>query len=71
MTAMTQIGEFIKVVSYPITYKRWEGLYHELHHEPEKAEVFQTVFIWIHTQISWIYNRSFNVLILYHTAGHR
>ena len=43
--------QFVNEVSYPITYKRWEGLYHELHNEPEKEEVFRTIFDWIHTQI--------------------
>mgnify|MGYP001074965513 CR=1 FL=1 len=43
--------EFVEAVSYPITYKRWEGLYHELHNEPEKEQVFQTIFDWFHTQI--------------------
>jgi alpha-beta hydrolase superfamily lysophospholipase len=45
------VEQFVKAVSFPITYKRWEGLYHELHNEPEKAEVFQTIFDWIQTQI--------------------
>ena len=43
--------QFVRAVSYPITYKRWEDLYHELHNEPEKVEVFQTIFDWINTQI--------------------
>lgn len=30
-----------------ITYKRWEGLYHETHNEPEKAEVIQAMVEWI------------------------
>ena len=28
-------------------YKEWKGLYHELHHEPEKAEVLQFAFDWM------------------------
>jgi alpha-beta hydrolase superfamily lysophospholipase len=45
------VEQFVSAVSYPITFKSWNGLYHELHNEPEKAEVFQTIFDWIHTQI--------------------
>lgn len=28
-----------------VTFKRWEGLYHETHNEPEKAEVMQTMVV--------------------------
>ena len=30
-----------------ITYKEWEGLYHELHNEPEKEEVLDFLLSWI------------------------
>jgi len=30
-----------------VTFKEWEGFYHELHNEPEKELVFQTVLRWI------------------------
>jgi len=30
-----------------ITYKRWEGLYHETHNEPEKEEVIGAMVNWI------------------------
>jgi alpha-beta hydrolase superfamily lysophospholipase len=30
-----------------VTLKIWEGLYHELHNEPEKAEVFRTMIEWL------------------------
>jgi len=30
-----------------VTLKVWEGLYHELHNEPEKAEVFRTMIEWL------------------------
>jgi alpha-beta hydrolase superfamily lysophospholipase len=29
------------------TYKVWDGFYHELHNEPEKAEVFEFTLAWI------------------------
>ena len=30
-----------------VTLKLWEGLYHELHNEPEKAEVFKVMIEWM------------------------
>lgn len=43
--------ELVKVLTGDITYKRWEGLYHETHNEPEKAEVIQTMVDWIKARI--------------------
>lgn len=34
-----------------ITYKRWEGLYHETHNEPEKEEVIEAMVDWIKARI--------------------
>ncbi len=30
-----------------VTYRRWEGLYHETHNEPEKEQVLQAMISWI------------------------
>ena len=30
-----------------VTLKSWDGLYHEIHNEPEKAEVFKVMIEWI------------------------
>jgi acylglycerol lipase len=30
-----------------VTLKLWDGLYHELHNEPEQAEVFKTMAEWL------------------------
>jgi alpha-beta hydrolase superfamily lysophospholipase len=35
-----------------VTSKFWEGLYHELHNEPEKAEVFQFMIEWLEEHLS-------------------
>lgn len=35
-----------------ITYREWEHLYHELHNEPEKEEVLNTMLAWLNRQIS-------------------
>ncbi len=34
-----------------VTYKLWEGLYHEAHNEPEQQQVFQYMIKWINTQL--------------------
>lgn len=42
--------EFAKLVGAAggnVTLKLWEGLYHELHNEPEKAEVFRFMMGWL------------------------
>jgi len=30
-----------------VTLKVWDGLYHEVHNEPEKAEVFRLMIEWL------------------------
>ena len=30
-----------------VTLKLWEGMYHELHNEPEQAEVFKVMIEWL------------------------
>ena len=34
-----------------MTYKEWDGLFHELHNEPEKDRVLQTIMDWIDARI--------------------
>lgn len=35
-----------------VSYKAWDGLYHEIHNEPEKGEVLDFVHQWIESKIS-------------------
>ncbi|MFZ3069544.1 MAG: lysophospholipase [Anaerolineaceae bacterium] len=42
---------FYKTASGPITYRRWEGLYHETHNEPEKEKVIQSMTDWIKNEL--------------------
>ncbi len=35
-----------------LTYKEWEGLYHELHNEPESEEVIQYTLDWMEKNLS-------------------
>jgi len=30
-----------------VTLKLWDGMYHEIHNEPEKAEVFKVMIEWL------------------------
>lgn len=39
--------EFAQRAGSFCTYKEWDGLYHELHNEPEKAAVLQTMMDWL------------------------
>lgn len=43
--------ELVKILTGDITYKRWEGLYHETHNEPEKEEVIQAMVDWIKARL--------------------
>jgi alpha-beta hydrolase superfamily lysophospholipase len=43
--------ELVKILTGDITYKRWEGLYHETHNEPQKNEVIQVMVNWIKARL--------------------
>lgn len=43
--------EFARLVPGNVTYKLWEGLYHELHNEPEKEQVLQYLLGWMDQQL--------------------
>ncbi len=34
-----------------VTYKNWKGMYHEIHNEPEKQEVFDYAMDWLNARI--------------------
>ena len=42
---------FAKRVSGDITYRKWDGLYHEIHNEPEKEQVFAEMLTWLNTHV--------------------
>lgn len=42
---------FFEKANGPILYKRWDGLYHETHNEPEKDTIIGAMMDWIETQI--------------------
>lgn len=42
---------FFSNLSGDVTFKVWEGLYHETHNEPEKDEVIRTMLDWVEAHI--------------------
>lgn len=40
-----------RVSSKDVTFKAWDGLYHELHNEPEQAEVLRTMINWLDAHV--------------------
>lgn len=43
--------EFASLVPANCTLKLWDGLYHELHNEPEQTEVFKAILDWLDAQL--------------------
>ena len=38
--------------NHEVTLKLWDGFYHEIHNEPEKAEVFKVMIEWLDKHLS-------------------
>lgn len=60
---LIQVGTEDHLISYPVvkefaqkvpgvTYKEWQGLYHETHNEPEKEQVLQVMVDWLDQQLA-------------------
>lgn len=47
LTSQPASEAFAKRVSGPVTYKKWEGMYHEIHNEPQKIEVLNYMLGWL------------------------
>jgi alpha-beta hydrolase superfamily lysophospholipase len=43
--------EFASALKDRATLVLWDGAYHELHNEPEKAEVFKTMLMWMDARL--------------------
>jgi alpha-beta hydrolase superfamily lysophospholipase len=43
--------EFADLVPNDCTLRIWDGLYHEIHNEPEQAEVFAFIIDWMNSQL--------------------
>jgi alpha-beta hydrolase superfamily lysophospholipase len=47
ITSAKASREFAERAGDKVTLKVWDGLYHEIHNEPEKAEVFKVMLDWL------------------------
>ncbi len=47
ITSAKASQEFAQKAGDKVTLKIWDGLYHEIHNEPEKAEVFKVMLDWL------------------------
>ena len=47
ITSAQASREFAEKVGSDITLKIWDNLYHEIHNEPEKADIFKTIINWV------------------------
>ena len=43
--------DFVKLVKGDVTFKLWDGMYHEVHNEAGKAEVFKVVIQWLNSHL--------------------
>jgi acylglycerol lipase len=51
ITSFAASAEFAKRAGKMVTWHPWDGFYHEIHNEPEKAEVLKTMIGWLDTQL--------------------
>jgi alpha-beta hydrolase superfamily lysophospholipase len=51
LTSAGASQEFAKRAGNLVTFRLWDGFYHEIHNEPEKAEVIQAMVDWLDTQM--------------------
>lgn len=51
LTSHDASAEFASKAKGDVTWKSWDGLYHECHNEPEQAEVFKLVSDWMLARI--------------------
>jgi alpha-beta hydrolase superfamily lysophospholipase len=47
LTSAVASAEFAPKVKGDCTFKEWDGLYHEIHNEPEQQEVFAVIVDWL------------------------
>jgi alpha-beta hydrolase superfamily lysophospholipase len=51
ITSAPASQEFAQKVGQLVTLRIWDGFYHEIHNEPEKAEVLQVMVDWLDKQM--------------------
>lgn len=51
LTSQSASEAFFKRVNGDVKYKKWEGMYHEVHNEPNKMDVFNYTLGWLDSKI--------------------
>jgi alpha-beta hydrolase superfamily lysophospholipase len=51
ITSAASSENFAEKMGNKTTFKKWDGLYHEIHNEPEQQQVFEFIFNWINDQL--------------------
>ncbi len=51
VTSQSASEAFAKRVKGDITYRKWADLYHEIHNEPEKAQVLEEIVAWLDARV--------------------
>lgn len=51
LTSAQASAEFARRAGKNVTWRAWDGLYHEIHNEPEKANVLKTMLEWMDGQL--------------------
>ncbi len=59
ITSAEASQEFAKKAAKRTLFKLWEGFYHETHNEPEQADVFREIIVWLDNRI----NRAENITL--------
>lgn len=52
LTSWQASQEFAQRAGKIVTWRAWDGFYHEIHNEPEKAEVLKTMTTWMDERLS-------------------
>jgi alpha-beta hydrolase superfamily lysophospholipase len=47
----TDTQDFAKKAGQMVTLRLWEGLFHEIHNEPEQGQVIQSMIAWMDEQL--------------------
>jgi alpha-beta hydrolase superfamily lysophospholipase len=52
LTSQPASEAFANRVKGDITYRKWEGLYHEIHNEPENVQVLEEIVVWLDAHVN-------------------
>lgn len=52
LTSPKASEEFCQRAGELCTFRAWDGLYHEIHNEPQKEEVYRTIVAWLESRLA-------------------